>query len=148
MIRSLLFAIGIPLLLIAASCAPKGPSVDYGKAECAHCRMTVVDQRFAAAIITKAGRQYDFDDAECMVSFVANGNMEETQVAGWFVCDHDHPGTILDATMASYLHGPAFRSPMHGDVGAFATRAERDQAQGRDAGEALDWQQVKALLAK
>jgi copper chaperone NosL len=122
--------------------------VDFGKAECAHCRMTVVDQRFAAAIITKAGRQYVFDDAECMVSFVANGSMEETQVDGWFVCDHDHPGTILDAKKAFFLHGPSFRSPMRGDVGAFATPAERDQAQGRDAGEALDWQQVKALLAK
>lgn len=148
MIRSLLTAFGLPLLMMLASCAREGPRIDYGKAECAHCRMNVMDPRFAAAIITKAGRQYVFDDATCMASFVANGNVEEAELAGWYVCDHVRPGNFLDATKVFYVHGPAFRSPMRGDVAAFATSADRDQALARDGGEVLDWQRTKALLQK
>lgn len=148
MIRSLLFAVGVPLMMTLASCSREGPTIDYGKAECAHCRMNVVDQRFAAAIITKAGRQYVFDDAVCMVPFVVGGTVAEDQVAGWYVCDHAHPGALLDATKAFYVHGPAYRSPMRGDVAAFNTAADRDQAQGHEGGEALDWEQAKLLLKK
>jgi copper chaperone NosL len=148
MIRSSLFAIAVPILMTLVSCAQKVPTIDYGQAECAHCRMNVVDERFAAAIITKAGRQYVFDGAECMVPFVASGSVAEEQVAGWYVCDHAHPGDLLDATKAFYVHGPAFRSPMRGDVAAFVSEGERDAAQDRDGGEPLNWEQAKVLLQK
>ncbi len=48
-------------LLLLAACAPESPTIDLGRVECAHCRMNVVDARFAAALITKGGRQYSFD---------------------------------------------------------------------------------------
>ena len=131
-----------------ASCSQESPTIDYGKAECAHCRMNVMDSRFAAAILTKAGRQYVFDGAECMVPFVASGSVPEEQVAGWYVCDHAHPGELLNATTAFYVHGPAFRSPMRGDVAAFATAADRDRAQALEGGEPLNWEQAKVLLQK
>jgi len=139
------FLLFLPFLVSFASCGQTVPQIDYGKAECGHCRMTVVDQRFAAALVTKAGRQYVFDGPECMVPFVAKGTVAESQVASWYVCDHAHPGTLLDATKAYYVQGPAFRSPMRGDVAAFATTAERDAAQARDGGDKLDWSQVKIL---
>ncbi len=148
MTRSRLIAFGVPLLMALASCSQEGPTIDYGKAECAHCRMNVMDKRFAAAIITKAGRQYVFDGPECMVPFVASDPVLEDQVAGWYVCDHAHPGELLNATTAFYVHGPAFRSPMRGDVAAFATAADRDQAQALQGGEPLDWEHAKVLLQK
>lgn len=146
--RSLLLSsILIAGAFLMLSCGTGQPRIDYGKAECAHCRMTVVDQRFAAALITKAGRQYVFDGMECMVPFVAEGTVTDGQVALWYVCDHAHPGVMLDATSCFYLHGPAFRSPMRGDVAAFATEADRDAAMQRDGGEMLDWAGVRKLLA-
>ena len=148
MTRALLFPLSVAVLMIMGSCTQDGPRIHYGKAECANCRMNVVDQRFAAAIITKAGRLYVFDDAVCMVPFVIGGTVAEDQVAGWYVCDHAHPGALLDATKAFYVHGPAYRSPMRGDVAAFATAADRDQAQGHEGGEALDWEHAKLLLQK
>jgi copper chaperone NosL len=138
----------LPVLLTLLSCGSDVPRIDYGKAECAHCRMNVVDQRFAAALITKGGRQYVFDGVECMVPFVAKGSVAEGQVQGWYVCDHAHPGTLIDATTAFYIHGPAFRSPMRGDVAAFAQAVERDAALAREGGEAMDWAQARKLLAQ
>ena len=143
----------LPLLALLFSialfaCGQPEVRIDFGKAECAHCRMNVVDKQFGAALTTQKGRQYVFDDIACMVHFVEAGTVAEDQVAGWHVCDHAAPGTLIDATTAFYLHGPAFRSPMRGDVAAFATGAARDKAQADDTSEPLDWSGVHASLKK
>lgn len=137
-----------PLLLLAlVACGQQEAQIDFGKAECAHCRMNVVDKQFGAALVTVKGRQYVFDDISCMVLHVAKGTIAEDQVASWHVCDHAHPGTLIDATTAHYLHGPSFRSPMRGDVAAFAKEEERSRAQMKDKDVALDWQGVRTLLS-
>ncbi|MBK8613861.1 MAG: nitrous oxide reductase accessory protein NosL [Flavobacteriales bacterium] len=140
-----LFLLLLPLLGSFVSCGQPAPHIDYGKAECAHCRMNVVDQRFAAVLITKSGRQYVFDGPECMVPYVAKGAVSKDQIEAWYVSDHAHPGTLMDANTAFFVHGPAFRSPMRGDVAAFATAAERDRA-NTSGGEVMDWEHVKLLL--
>lgn len=135
-----LLAVLAPALL---SCGQRAPEIAFGKAECAHCRMNVVDQRFCAAILTAKGRQYAFDDAACMVQFVAKGTVAEDQVASWWVCDHAHPGSLIDAATAFYKQGPAYRSPMRGDMAAFASATDRDRAA---EGELMDWPQARKRL--
>lgn len=133
----------ILLLLTLFSCAQEAPRIDFGRTECAHCRMNVVDRQYGAALVTRKGRTYAFDDASCMVHFVAKGTVSEEQVQGWYVCDHASPGTLIDATAAFYKHGPAFRSPMRGDMAAFSTEAARAAA---PEGELLDWPQARKRL--
>lgn len=130
------------------SCGQQPPRIDFGKAECAHCRMNVVDGRFGAALVTLKGRHYVFDDLACMVQFVSGGAVAEAQVKGWYVCDHAHPGQLIDATRAHYLHGSALRSPMRGDVAAFFTSADRDGAMADSDMKALDWNGARELLLK
>ncbi|HPF90334.1 MAG TPA: nitrous oxide reductase accessory protein NosL [Flavobacteriales bacterium] len=130
------------------SCSQVDPTIDFGRSECAHCRMNVVDRQFAAAISTNKGRQYVFDDVSCMVRFVEAGNVAEEQVAAWRVCDHSAPGVLIDATTAFYLHGPAFRSPMRGDVAAFLTEDQCRKAQVGSEDGPLDWTAVRTTLAK
>ncbi|MFT3884676.1 MAG: nitrous oxide reductase accessory protein NosL [Flavobacteriales bacterium] len=143
MIRTLILAL---LVTGPTSCGRSTPSIDFGKAECANCRMNVVDKQFGAALTTQKGRQYVFDDIACMIHFVGTGTVTEEQVASWQVCDHAAPGTLIDATTAFYLHGPAFRSPMRGDMAAFANEHARDQAK-TDGVEALDWNAMRKQLA-
>jgi copper chaperone NosL len=139
----------LPLLVLALfSCGQSEPSIDFGKAECAHCRMNVVDRQYGAALVTEKGRQYVFDDVSCMVHFVEKGTVAEGQVKAWYVCDHAKPGTLIDATTALYLHGPAFRSPMRGDVAAFANAAKRAKAAAQGEAEPMDWTTVRLLLAE
>lgn len=138
-------------LLIAVgfmSCGQSAPSIEFGKAECAHCRMNVVDRQYGAAITTQKGRQYVFDDISCMVQFVQAGTVAEAQVSGWYVCDHTKPGTLIDATTAFYLTGAAFRSPMRGDMAAFPTAVARDGVKVQGTTEALDWNGVRARATK
>ncbi|MBX2977702.1 MAG: nitrous oxide reductase accessory protein NosL [Flavobacteriales bacterium] len=140
----------LALLLILApalfSCGQQDVRIDFGKAECAHCRMNVVDKQFGAALTTLKGRQYVFDDISCMVRHVGDGTIAEDQVTAWYVCDHAEPGKLIDATTAFYLHGPAFRSPMRGDVAAFSSEEKQQRAMVQDKTEVLDWAGVRELL--
>ncbi|MBL7965160.1 MAG: nitrous oxide reductase accessory protein NosL [Flavobacteriales bacterium] len=139
----------IPMFLLVPalwSCGQQAPTIDFGRAECAHCRMNVVDKQFGAALTTLKGRQYVFDDISCMVHFVQKGTVAEGQVAAWYVCDHAHPGVLVDATNAFYLHGPAFRSPMRGDVAAFAAAADREKAAAEGNADAMDWERARNFL--
>ena len=149
---NLLIKGSFPILLLLAttivSCGQQEPQIDFGKAECAHCRMNVVDKKFGAAITTQKGRQYVFDDISCMVLHVEKGTVAEEQVATWSVCDHAEPGKLIDATSAFYLHGPEFRSPMRGDVAAFSTEEEREKAASNTKAEKLDWNAARELLKK
>lgn len=132
---------------LASSCGDSGPpQIDIGKAECSYCRMNVMDEQFASAIVTQAGRVYPFDSPECMVQHVADGNIAEAQVKGWWVCDHAHPGTLIEATTAQYLASPTLHSPMNGNVAAFAGEVDRDAAAADHPGEKLDWSAARALL--
>lgn len=128
-------------------CASEGPpNIAFGQVECSYCRMNVMDERFGAAIVTLQGRTYAFDSPECMVHQVADGRIAEAQVRGWWVCDHAHPGTFIDATQASYQQANTLRSPMNGNVAAFRTAAERDHAAREHVGASLDWAGARALL--
>ncbi len=141
-------AIILSMLTLLAACGVSQPNIDWGKAECSHCRMNVMDQQYGAVIVTTKGRQYTFDAVECMVHFVYGGAGAENDVATYFVADHAHPGVLIDATKASYLHAADLRSPMGGNCAAFATIADRDAAAILHNGELLDWEGVKRLLAK
>ncbi|MBV6404293.1 MAG: nitrous oxide reductase accessory protein NosL [Flavobacteriales bacterium] len=135
------------LVLVAAGCSEGPPTIAYGADECAHCRMNVVDARFGAALRTLKGRTYVFDGPECMVPHVAKGAVAEGQVAAWYVADMAHPGTLIDATTALYLHAPSLNSPMRGNVAAFANEADRKTAMEHFPGEALDWAAVKQMFS-
>lgn len=139
----------LPFIVLALlSCGQSAPSIDFGKSECAHCRMNVVDRHFGAVLVTLKGRQYVFDDVSCMVHFVAKGTVAESQVASWYVCDHAKPGKLIDATTALYLHGPAFRSPMRGDVAAFANEDTRQRATVEGKSDPMEWKAARELLAE
>ena len=128
------------------SCGQEAPSIDFGKAECDQCRMNVVDRQFGAALRTVKGRQYVFDDVACMIAYVDKGTVAEGQVAKWYVCDHAHPGVLIDATAARYAKGPEYRSPMRGDIAAFPTEADRDATMKLKEGVKLDWEQLRKEL--
>lgn len=138
------------MLLLAAlltSCSTSGPpTIDIGKAECAYCRMNVMDEQYASAIVTVQGRTYAFDSPECMAAHVAEGSIAEAQVRGWWVSDHAHAGTLIDATTAYYLSSPSLKSPMNGNVAAFANAADRTTARTTHAGQMLDWTGARQLL--
>jgi copper chaperone NosL len=114
------------LVLFLSSCSTTYEPIDYGKDACAHCRMTIVDDRYAAEAVTAKGRAYKFDDVVCMKQFIAaRSTAGQTLV---FVEDYlKQQDGAIDATSAVYLQHDFFSSPMNGNYAAFATEADARQ---------------------
>ncbi|HMU62394.1 MAG TPA: nitrous oxide reductase accessory protein NosL [Gemmatimonadales bacterium] len=129
---------------VALACGSPGPvPIAFGEAACDHCHMTIVDQRFAAELVTRTGKVYAFDDAGCLATFTISGPVEPDQVRSAWVTDFRQPGTLIPAQDAIFLRTEAVRTPMSSNLLA-VPRAAADSLQAALGGTLLDWPQVLA----
>ena len=64
--RSLALAL---LASLAVACRPSGPrDIALGQEQCAFCRMTITDAKFAAEVRTARGRLEAFDSPEARIT--------------------------------------------------------------------------------
>lgn len=127
------------LLVLASACGRKYEPVNYGKDACAHCKMTIMDKRFAAEIVNEKGRVFKFDDITCLKAYTA----ELTTGSLLFVNDNTgQSAEPLDATKAVYLHHESFKSPMAGNLPAFADAAAAKALQDSLGLDLLTWESL------
>ena len=130
-------------LLLFSACSSQPQPINYGSDECALCRMGIIDQKFGAEIVTKKGKIFKFDSGECMVNFVRNGEVKESDAASYWIVDAAQPKKLIDATKAFYLHSENFPSPMGGNLSAFETEDELHKFQDQYGGDEWQWDDVK-----
>lgn len=109
------------LLAILISCKPSFESVNYGSDACAHCKMTIIDKRYAAELVTKKGRVFKFDDIRCLKEYVRERDAVYEQNKYFVAPYDDYSAGFLDATHAVFLQSGFFGSPMNGHWAAFAS---------------------------
>ncbi|MCA9743600.1 nitrous oxide reductase accessory protein NosL [candidate division KSB1 bacterium] len=131
--------------VLAAGCTPSAEPIAYGKDGCAHCKMTIVDARFAAELVMKTGKVYKYDAIECLAAASAQAAVPNEKVHALLVADFVHPETFLDAGTATFLRSENIRSPMSMNVCAFATQQDADTMIQQAGGEILNWRQVVEL---
>ncbi|HVW14900.1 MAG TPA: nitrous oxide reductase accessory protein NosL [Mucilaginibacter sp.] len=112
------------LTALLSACSRGPEPILYGRDACAHCKMTIMDKRFAAEIVTGKGKVYKFDSAECMADFLKdNAGLASNDKTMFLVSYYDRPGTFENATNSVYLQDAAMHSPMGGNVGVFTSEA-------------------------
>ncbi len=128
MIRKI-YPVSCAILLLLPGCDPEAPRViNPGEHSCDHCRMRIVDARFAAQAISATGKAFRFDSIECLEAWVAlQGKTTPIRVA--YVTDFGAPGTWIRREKAKYLLSERLPSPM----GAFLS-----------AHDEKNWEQVLA----
>ena len=57
----------LSLAFLMIACAPKAEPIDYGKEECAFCKMTIVSPQFASEVVTQKSKAFKYDAIECML---------------------------------------------------------------------------------
>lgn len=105
--------------------------------------MTIVDQRFAAELVTRTGKVYAFDDAGCLANFTVGGTVQPEQVHSAWVTDFRHPGTLIPAQDAAFLLTDSVRTPMSSNLVA-VPRSAGDSLQAALGGTLMDWAAVLA----
>lgn len=126
--------------LILISCEKKIEPIDYGEESCAYCSMTIVDEAYAAQLVTQKGKNYKFDSAECMIHFLEENEQEMMHV---LTADYNHPGDLIDATSATFLVSENVSSPMAANIAVFKTEEDAKAAQKELTGQLFNWNQIR-----
>lgn len=135
-----LFTGAVLLLTCFTSCKNEMRPIEYGKDNCAQCRMTVMNPKYGAGMLTSKGKVLTFDAGECLVRYLkTNGVSEKDQ---YFMSDYNMPGILIDATKSAFLHGENIQSPMGGNLAAFKDLAAAQLAQNKLGGELLSWEEL------
>jgi copper chaperone NosL len=144
MSRTLVTAIGLAVLALAGCASDGPPTVRYGHEECAHCRMIVNDERFAAAVVTPAGEVRKFDEVSCLVDSLK----DQPGAAGKLWVRAYRPTGWLDARAAVYVHGPKLQTPMGSGLAAVADRSQADALAAELGGKVLRFDELADFLAR
>lgn len=117
--------------IVTQGCTVQPKPIRYGKDACDHCKMTIVDPKFAAEIVTQKGKSFKFDDVACLVNYLKETKVPEADLAFVLVDQYNKLGQLVDARQAVYVSGDVIRSPMMGNTAAFSdaesARAARTQ---------------------
>jgi copper chaperone NosL len=136
----------LAVLFIAGSCTVNPEPINFGTDQCEHCRMTIVDNKFGAEIITNKGKIFKFDAAECMVKYVKDGKISDSDIKEYLVIDASKPGQFTNAKKAVYLVSENFPSPMGANISAFGNKNDADSFQKNYQGDIKDWDRILTKL--
>lgn len=132
--------------LLFTSCAISPEPIAYGSDGCHFCSMTIVDKQYAAQFVTKKGKSFKFDAAECMLNQLKT--IDESSVAMFLVTDYETPGKLIDATQATYLISQDLPSPMGAYLSAFENKELAENIQKDNEGKLFTWETVQAKFSK
>jgi copper chaperone NosL len=121
------------------SCTVEPESLQYGEDACYTCKMTLMDKKFGAELVTKKGRVYKFDDINCMLDFYNSGSVAEEEFSYRLVVDFAQPGTLIEAGDAFYLKSPELKTPMASQIAAFEKKENMDELKKQWNGIYLVW---------
>ena len=122
------------LLISLLSCKVEPEPLQYGKDACHTCKMTLMDKKFGAELVSKKGKVFKFDDVNCMLTFYHSGQIPPQEFAHRLVADYTQPGKLVEAVDAFYLKSPAIKTPMASQIAAFqkkeALETQKKELQG------------------
>ena len=134
------FAAFILIAFFFCSCSTGPEAISFGKDICQHCKMTIMDQKFGAEIVTAKGKVLKFDSVECLRDYFAS---EYKNSAGetdqYFTIDFASPGKFIDAKNAFYLYDQEIKSPMGGNLAAFKSQQALQQQSSHPDATVLSW---------
>ena len=133
-------AVALALFFLLA-CTPQPRPIEYGHDQCTFCKMTIMDGRFGAELVTTKGKVYLFDDLFCLDKYYRMQGSKEADYGHILVNDYNQEGALIDLRKAALLKAEGLRSPMGGNIAAFSSteKLKEIQAEKDLEGSSLDW---------
>ncbi len=133
---------------LIAGCSPPDesgpPDLRFGRDECAECKMSIIDQRSAAAmrVATPHGTEtLLFDDLGCLLDY-ERWHADVTVTERW-TCDYGSKAWAR-AEPAHYVFSEKIHTPMGSWIAAYASPADADACHAEHGGDKLSYQELAA----
>ncbi len=134
------------LVMALIACKPEAKPIQYGHQACDYCRMSIVDERYAAQLVSSTGKTYSFDAMECMINFRHENDGPEWNLE--LVTDYNHPRTLIPANEAVIVRSKSLPSPMGMYLTATGSEEEARALVRENGGEIYPYEQVAQGLEK
>ncbi len=134
--------------LMIASCRETGPQpIQFGKDGCHFCKMTIMDPKFGAELITSKGKVFKFDDVNCLVQHMDEIKESDRSNSGLYVIDFHNQTKLIDATSARYIKSVDVKSPMASGIAAFSNEATQKEFAEIWEGDMLLWPDIIQMFS-
>ena len=133
-------------LFVITSCAgnTEPRAINYGEDVCAYCKMTIMDPKFGAELITDKGKITTYDAAECLLNDLEN--YDEAHVM-CFTTDYTKQ-TFVNSTNAYYLISSNHPSPMGANLSCHTSLDAANKYATAEKDTVLNWEGVKQHFSK
>lgn len=131
------------LAFLFSSCSSSPEPLRFGEDGCHHCKMTLMDKKFGAELVTTKGKVYKFDDANCLVEFLNNGTLQAADIRHELFIDFAKPGELIDANSAVFVRSEKIKSPMASNVAVFSNRSDAERHNEEWKGQLLTWSELR-----
>ncbi len=112
---------GLACISMLMGCSSVPEPIQVGQDNCDFCKMKISDNRFGAEVITSKNKIYKFDDAHCVLAFTKSASMAKKEIASVYFTNFNEPHELIIVDKVHLLQSPAFKSPMNGNIAAFAS---------------------------
>ncbi len=130
-------AAAVILSMVLLGCSKDPQAIAYGMEGCNYCKMTIVDTRFGAELVTDKGKILKFDGVECLVNHLQSS--DDQKVHSLWVTSFDKPQQLVEASSCKYLISRGIPSPMGMYLSAFDTQQAAQSFQQKHGGTVYDW---------
>jgi copper chaperone NosL len=114
--KHLFFAWLVSLTFILPACQSHPEPIEFGKDQCAFCKMTIADEKFGSELITPQGRILKYDAAECMAQDIGNDGQEFSAL---YAIAMDRPGHLVAVDSLKFVIHENIRSPMGANLASY-----------------------------
>jgi len=139
---------GICLLPLMLACNAEPEPIIYGTDACHTCKMTLMDKKFGAELVTQKGKVYKFDDVNCMLNFYNDTENSAEQFKYKLVVDFSQPEKLITASDAFFLKSDEIKSPMASEIAAFESKDSMEKLKEEWNGIYLVWGEVVTQFKK
>lgn len=121
------------------ACTVEPEPLRYGEDACHTCKMTLMDKKFGAELVTIKGKVYKFDDINCMLNFYHTEPNAPEEFSHKLVVDFAQPAKLIEASHAFYLKSPEIKSPMASQIASFEKKESMEGLKKQWNGIYLVW---------
>ncbi|MEO6902432.1 MAG: nitrous oxide reductase accessory protein NosL [Bacteroidia bacterium] len=128
-----------------SSCSVGSEPIKIGSDNCHFCKMTIMDNRFGAEIVTKKGKVFKYDDSHCLLSSISKKDINMADVKDIYFTDFCEGHSLIKGQNVFYLKSDKLGAPMGGELAAFSSLDSLKSYEMKLGGEEIKWNQVIAF---